>query len=70
LESSLQALAKYTPAQKGDRTLMDALVPFTETLGSTGDVKKAAQAARQGAEATKEMKASLGRAVYVGSEEE
>jgi triose/dihydroxyacetone kinase / FAD-AMP lyase (cyclizing) len=70
LQSSLQALGKYTPAQKGDRTLMDALMPFAETLGSTGDVKKAAQAAKQGADETKGMKASLGRAAYVGSEEE
>jgi triose/dihydroxyacetone kinase / FAD-AMP lyase (cyclizing) len=70
LQSSLQALAKYTPAQKGDRTLMDTLMPFVETLENSGDVKKAAQAARQGAEETKGMKASLGRAVYVGSEEE
>jgi dihydroxyacetone kinase len=70
LQSSLQALAKYTPAQKGDRTLMDALMPFVETLRSTGDIKKAAQAARKGAEETKGMKASLGRAVYVGSEQE
>ena len=70
LQSSLQALAKYTPAQKGDRTLMDALMPFVETLEQSGDVKKAAEAARKGAEETKGMQASLGRAVYVGSEDE
>ncbi|OAP62986.1 dihydroxyacetone kinase [Fonsecaea erecta] len=70
LKSSLQALGKYTPAVPGDRTLMDALVPFVETLSSTGDVKKAAEAAKEGAEKTKSMKASLGRAVYVGAEDE
>lgn len=70
LKSSLQALGKYTPAVPGDRTLMDALVPFVDTLASTGDVKKAAQAAQEGAEKTKSMKASLGRTVYVGAEEE
>ncbi|KAK5060142.1 hypothetical protein LTR84_010026 [Exophiala bonariae] len=70
LKSSLQALAKYTPAAVGDRTLMDALVPFVETLDSTGDVKKAAEAAKEGAEKTKNLKASLGRAVYVGAEQE
>jgi len=70
LQSSLQALAKYTPAQKGDRTLMDSLVPFVETLEKTGDLKQAAEASRKGAEDTKGMQASLGRAVYVGSEEE
>ncbi|OAL33258.1 dihydroxyacetone kinase [Fonsecaea nubica] len=70
LKSSLQALGKYTPAVPGDRTLMDALVPFVDTLSSTGDVNKAAQAAKEGAEKTKSMKASLGRAVYVGAEDE
>ena len=54
----------------GDRTLLDALVPFVDTLSSTGDVKKAAEAAKEGAEKTKSMKASLGRAVYVGAEDE
>lgn len=49
---------------------MDALMPFVETLEQSGDVKKAAEAARKGAEETKGMQASLGRAVYVGSEDE
>lgn len=70
LKSSLQALGKYTPAAVGDRTLLDALIPFVETLGSTGDINKAAAAAREGAEKTKHLKASLGRTVYVGAEEE
>jgi triose/dihydroxyacetone kinase / FAD-AMP lyase (cyclizing) len=33
-------------------------------------MREAAHAARQGAESTKEMKASLGRTVYVGNETE
>jgi len=70
LKSSLQALAKYTPAAPGDRTLIDALAPFVEELGRSGDVKKAAEKAKEGAEKTKIMKASLGRAVYVGGEDE
>ncbi|KAM5467423.1 dihydroxyacetone kinase Dak1 [Microsporum audouinii] len=70
LQHPLKALAKYTPAQPGDRTLMDALSPFISTLVETNDIKKAAEAANQGAESTKKMKASLGRAVYVGGEEE
>ena len=70
LKSSLQALGKYTPAALGDRTLMDALIPFVNTLGDTGDVHAAARAAQDGAEKTKSMKASLGRAVYVGEEHE
>jgi dihydroxyacetone kinase len=66
LSSASKSLSNYTPAQPGDRTLIDALHPFVETLRETGDVKKAAEAARKGAEGTKGMKASLGRSVYVG----
>ena len=66
LELSLNALRKYTPAQPGDRTLMDALVPFVDILKKTGDTKQAAVAAKKGADKTKGMKASLGRTVYVG----
>lgn len=70
LGAALRDLGKYTPAAPGDRTLMDSLVPFVDTLRKTGDVKQAAQASRKGAEDTKGMKASLGRAVYVGAEDE
>ncbi|KAL8842119.1 MAG: hypothetical protein Q9176_002811 [Flavoplaca citrina] len=68
LGESLQALGVYTPALPGDRTLMDALVPFVETLEATGNTKQAAEAAKRGADNTKGMKASLGRSVYVGGE--
>ncbi|KAF5024881.1 hypothetical protein F66182_3039 [Fusarium sp. NRRL 66182] len=66
LKQSSYALSKYTPARPGDRTLVDALHPFVEVLGETGDVKKAAEAALQGANKTKGMEASLGRTVYIG----
>ncbi|KAH6680221.1 Dak1 domain-containing protein [Halenospora varia] len=66
LKQASEALSKYTPAQPGDRTLVDALQPFVETLAETGDLKKAAEASRKGAEGTKGMKASLGRTVYIG----
>ena len=68
LQSSLQALGKYTPAQPGDRTLMDALVPFVNTLSKEESTDAAAKAAQEGAQGTKGMKASLGRTVYVGGE--
>jgi dihydroxyacetone kinase len=64
----MDSLANYTPAQPGDRTLIDALNPFVRTLGESGDLKRAAKAAREGADSTKGMKASLGRTVYVGGE--
>jgi len=66
LLQSNDALSRYTPARPGDRTLVDALYPFVETLDKTGDIKQAAEAARKGAEGTKGMKASLGRTVYIG----
>ena len=69
LGSSLQAIAKYTPAQPGDRTLMDALYPFVKTLQDSNSTKAAAAAAQKGAESTRGMKASLGRTVYVGGED-
>ena len=66
LAMSVKGLGRYTPAQPGDRTLMDALVPYVEILQKTGSPKEAAKAAKVGAERTKGMKASLGRSVYVG----
>jgi triose/dihydroxyacetone kinase / FAD-AMP lyase (cyclizing) len=68
LETSLNALSKYTPAQPGDRTLIDSLYPFVGRLSQTGSTKKAAAAAQEGAEKTKAMKASLGRSVYIGGQ--
>ena len=68
LRLSSENLGKYTPARPGDRTLVDALAPFVETLDKAGNVKEAAAAAKKGAESTKDMKASLGRSVYVGGD--
>jgi len=68
LTRSLEALGRYTPAQPGDRTLMDAFVPFIETLKRTGNTKEAADAAKKGADSTKGMKPKLGRTVYVGGQ--
>lgn len=67
-DKALESMGKYTPAKPGDRTLVDALAPFVETLLKTGDVTKAAQAADEGSKKTQGMKASLGRTVYVGGE--
>ncbi|KAM0326111.1 hypothetical protein ACHAQA_006704 [Verticillium albo-atrum] len=66
LKQSSDVLSKYTPAQPGDRTLIDALYPFIEVLFSSENFKQAADAAMKGAEKTKGMHASLGRTVYVG----
>lgn len=66
LQSASKALNNYTPAQPGDRTLIDALHPFVETLAGSGDLVKAAEASKKGADSTKGMQASLGRTVYIG----
>ncbi|TDL16737.1 DAK1/DegV-like protein [Rickenella mellea] len=52
---ALNALRRYTPAEPGDRTIIDSLQPFCKLLldGETG------------AEKTRGMKARLGRASYV-----
>lgn len=66
LKESCKALGKYSQAQMGDRTLIDALHPFVNTLAETGSVASAAGAAQKGAESTKGMKPSFGRSTYVG----
>ncbi|EEY21666.1 dihydroxyacetone kinase [Verticillium alfalfae VaMs.102] len=66
--SALERLQAMTPARVGDRTVMDALIPFIDTLQKEGDLTKAVEAARTGRDSTKGMEASLGRAVYVAGE--
>ncbi|KZZ98995.1 dihydroxyacetone kinase [Moelleriella libera RCEF 2490] len=65
LSAALASLKRYTPAQKGDRTVMDTLIPFADTMSKAG-FSEGVQAAVDGAEATKRMKPRLGRATYVG----
>ncbi|KAI9164081.1 putative dihydroxyacetone kinase protein [Paramyrothecium foliicola] len=69
LNGALKTLGRYTPAQPGDRTVVDALQPFVEVFESTNDLGAAVDAATKGCESTKGMMASLGRSVYVGGEE-
>jgi triose/dihydroxyacetone kinase / FAD-AMP lyase (cyclizing) len=69
LQSATTALGKYTPAQPGDRTVVDALAPFVSTFSQTKDINAAVASARTGCDSTKGMEASLGRSVYVGGEE-
>lgn len=63
--AALSTLHRATPARPGDRTLMDALEPFVKALDGGANLLDALSAARAGTEATKGMKASLGRSVYV-----
>jgi dihydroxyacetone kinase len=65
LLSGLERMSFYGGAAMGDRTMIDALEPALHSLAA-GDLVKAAQAARVGADGTKAMtKAKAGRAAYV-----
>ena len=66
LEKALAELCKYTRARLGDRTMMDALIPFIDSLKASGnDAGSAVEAARKGVDGTKKMEASLGRSAYL-----
>lgn len=67
--TALGNLQNYTPAKVGDRTVMDALIPFAKTMEKTGDFKKAVDETTKGAENTAKLQAKLGRATYVGGME-
>jgi dihydroxyacetone kinase len=74
MQAAVDGIQKRGGAKLGDKTLLDALIPTTEALkaaASAGmDLKKAlaagAKAAIEGAEATKLITATKGRASYVG----
>ena len=61
-------IAKLGMAKRGDKTMLDALIPAAEAAGAApngGTAQAAAEAARRGAEATTRMTARRGRARYV-----
>ena len=70
--AGLANVRKQTKARKGDKTMMDALVPAVEAMEScaSSDVaevfKTGAEAAVKGAEATVGMQANFGRARNYG----
>lgn len=74
LDAAIVGIQKRGGASVGDKTLLDALCPLRDEVAAwssreatTADVARAAaKAARAGAERTKEMRASRGRASYVG----
>ena len=65
LKAALEEMYKYTRARLGDRTMMDALIPYIEELNSSGDTKQALAKAKEGVEGTKKMEATLGRSAYL-----
>ena len=72
--AGLRAMEKQTKARPGDKTMMDALVPgvqAVEAAANAGEpiaraMELAADAARAGAEATRDMIAKYGRAKFLG----
>lgn len=65
MKAALDQLFNYTNARLGDRTMMDALIPFIETFADSGDAKQALEKTREGVEGTKTMQAKLGRSTYL-----
>jgi dihydroxyacetone kinase len=71
LEKGCQAISELGGAKPGDRTMLDALYPFVNTLKQESEatpqaVWDAVKAAEQGAAATAQMKPKLGRSSYLG----
>ena len=66
LTQAVESLKQHTGARVGDRTVMDVLLPFSETLEKERDMGKAVNSAETAAEGTKELKPKFGRASYVG----
>lgn len=72
--AALNMIMKLGGAKTGDKTMVDALAPAVEALEEASRAgsslkeafEKAAEAARRGAEATKEMVAKKGKASYLG----
>jgi triose/dihydroxyacetone kinase / FAD-AMP lyase (cyclizing) len=61
-----RVLQTHTAARVGHRTIMDVLIPATEALEETSNMKAMVAAAERGAEGTKALIPLLGRATYVG----
>jgi dihydroxyacetone kinase-like protein len=74
LEAGLRAVSRQTKARPGDKTMMDALTPAVAAATAAAGAGKpipqaledAAQAARTGAESTKDLVARFGRARSLG----
>jgi dihydroxyacetone kinase len=66
--TALLNLQNYTSAREGDRTVMDVLIPFINSLKETEDLGKSVAVAEKKAEETKDMKAKFGRATYISED--
>lgn len=68
LRAAADGISEFGGASVGDKTLLDALVPAAEALtdGEGDALDRVVQAAREGAEGTRELVAARGRASYQG----
>ncbi|KAL1665340.1 Dak1 domain-containing protein [Schizophyllum commune] len=64
--AAIETLKQSTAARVGHRTVMDALIPFVDALGTAGSFAEVAKACKEGGEGTAKLTAKLGRATYVG----
>ncbi|KAF2971900.1 hypothetical protein GQX73_g1742 [Xylaria multiplex] len=75
LSTALHSLMQVTAAREGDRTMMDALIPFVNTLevhkesNPVAAFSQALDAARAGCKITENVQSKFGRSTYVGAEE-
>lgn len=73
LAQAVESLKNHTGARAGDRTVMDTLIPFAETLEKERDFGRAVKSTEIAADGTSDLKPSFGRASYVtatGDEEQ
>lgn len=73
-KAALNSLQSVTAAREGDRTMMDALIPFVNALssakGTTLEIlDQAVAAADAGCQLTRDIQGRFGRSTYVGAEE-
>jgi phosphoenolpyruvate---glycerone phosphotransferase subunit DhaL len=73
-QAGLRAVSRQTRARRGDKTMMDALIPGVDAVSAAAGARKsipaalddAALAAKLGAEATRDLVARYGRARSLG----
>jgi dihydroxyacetone kinase len=66
LAQAVESLKHHTGARIGDRTVMDVLLPFSQTLEKDRNLSNAVKIAEEAAEGTRNLKPKFGRASYVG----
>jgi dihydroxyacetone kinase len=66
LAAGIAGISEVGGASEGDRTMLDALIPFSRTWSDGGSVDEALEAAREGTAATASVTARVGRSSYVG----